>query len=310
MLTETDTLNILSAAGLSGCMDDGEPLTVPPNQQVVAALDTIVAGVHYPPQASARHIAQRLFYTNMSDLAAMAAKPQWCLLSLALTKPTQGWMNEFAATCCELQRVFRCRVVGGDVTAAATDCVSLTALGLVEKGRALLRSTAQVGDTLWVTNRLGAASYAVRHALWQQDAHHPHLADYYTPRLPLAFAQHARPLMSAAIDVSDGLLKDAERLCQASRVGITLQAALVPQAEGLTEQDRTHTLNGGDDYQLCFTAPPWHTQALQQQARRHDTLITAIGRVVASPDCQVRVTDRPHLQPTGFTHWQHATEGK
>src|SRR5712671_1588887 len=223
---------------LAGIGDDAALLAVAPEAELVAATDTLVAGVHFPHQSPPASIGHRSLAVNLSDLAAMGARPAWALLALTLPDADEGWLAEFAAGFSALARAHEVALVGGDTTRGPL-CVTVQLLGQVPRGEALRRSGGRAGDALFVSGTPGdaAAGLALEQGRLQAPAEAPAEALAYlrerfllpTPRM--ALGERLRRHASACIDVSDGLLGDAGKLADASRAGVEISFGAVPVSE-------------------------------------------------------------------------------
>ncbi len=208
---------------IAGVGDDAARLTSPGDLELVAATDTLVAGVHFPLTSPASSIGHRALAVNLSDLAAMGARPAWALLALTLPAADEAWLGEFAAGLASLARAHDVALVGGDTTRGPL-CVTVTLLGHVPPGAALRRSGARAGDALFVSGTPGdaAAGLALEQGrLRASAAGHAYLRERFllpTPRM--ALGERLRAHASGCIDVSDGLLADAGKLAAASGVGV------------------------------------------------------------------------------------------
>ncbi|MBV8784274.1 MAG: thiamine-phosphate kinase [Gammaproteobacteria bacterium] len=253
-----------------GVGDDAALLRPAPGQELVVTTDTLVAGVHFPPDCPAAAIGHRALAVNLSDIAAMGAEPCWALLALTLPQADAAWLAEFAAGLGTLAREHGVALVGGDTTRGPL-CITVQLLGQVPPGRALRRDGAHAGDALFVSGTPGDAAAGL--ALVQRRLEVPPQWEaglrerflYPTPRL--ALGAQLREFASACIDVSDGLLGDAGKLAAASGLGARLEWEALPVSEGLgaacgAERARVLALTGGDDYELCFAVPPERVSAL------------------------------------------------
>jgi len=247
-----------------GVGDDGAILECPPGSQLIAAIDSLVEAVHFPPGSPARSIGHRALAVNLSDLAAMGAQPAWALLALALPEADAAWLGEFSAGLDALASEHGVALVGGDTT-GGTLCVTVQILGFVPRGAALTRSGGRPGDAVFVSGTTGDSAAGLMleqsrltltdaaQAQWLLDRFR-----YPTPRVALGRA--LRGQASACIDVSDGLLGDCGRLAVASGCGVSLDYAALPISAALLAAvgaERAHelALTGGEDYELCFTVP-------------------------------------------------------
>ncbi len=268
-----------------GIGDDAALLSVPSGQQLVVAMDTLNSGVHFPADTAPADIGWKALAVNLSDLAAMAATPAWCTLSLSLPLPDAAWVDGFLDGFLELAARHDVMLVGGDTTRGPLS-VCVTAHGFVESRGALLRSSARVGDDVWITGTLGDAAAALRQ--WQAgESMIPALRarlDRPTPRVAAGLALAG--IAHACIDVSDGLLADLGHVCRASRVGAELDVDALPSSEALiaafdVAARRELQATGGDDYELCFTAPKTARLAVEDAMNACDVPATRIGRITA-----------------------------
>ena len=266
-----------------GIGDDAAILRVPPGRDLVVAMDTLNSGVHFPEDTAPADIGWKALAVNLSDLAAMAAMPAWCTLSLSLPQSDAAWVDGFLDGFLALAAKHQVALVGGDTTRGPVS-VCVTAHGLVEPRGALRRSGARVGDDVWVTGTLGDAAAALRQ--WQAgDAIDPALRARLDRPSPRVAAGHVLAgIASACIDVSDGLLADLGHVCRASRVGAQLDVDALPASDALRaafDRDSVRALQsaGGDDYELCFTAPKTARLALESALFACDVPATRIGRI-------------------------------
>ena len=256
-----------------GIGDDAAVLECPRDAQLVATTDTLVAGVHFPPATPPAAIGHRALAVNLSDLAAMGARPAWALLALTLPEADAGWLAEFAAGLAALARAHNVALVGGDTTRGPL-CVTLQLLGFVPRGAALTRAGGRAGDLLYVSGTPGDAGAGL--ALLQGRLTAPPAAAAYlrerflAPSPRVALGEQLRGYASACIDVSDGLLGDAGKLAQASGTALTLEFAALPVSEPLeqalgAEAARKLALSAGDDYELCFSVRPERSAQLVRE---------------------------------------------
>jgi len=269
---------------LLGIGDDAALLQVPANVQLVVAMDTLNDGVHFPIDTAPADIGRKALAVNLSDLAAMGARPAWCTLSLSLPEADATWIDGFLDGFLELALMHDVALVGGDTTRGPLS-ICVTAHGLVEAGLALRRSGARVGDDIWISGTLGDAAGALAQ-LQAGNAVDPALharLDRPVPRVALGRA--LRGIATACIDVSDGLLADLGHVCMASTVGAEVEIDALPASAALRSafdegSRRTLQATGGDDYELCFTTPAAMQTEVERAARAADVEIARIGRVV------------------------------
>jgi len=295
-----------------GIGDDGAILDPGPGVELVATVDTLVAGLHFPATATAADVAQRALRVNLSDLAAMGATPRWFLLALSLPAADEDWLAGFSAGLAAAAARYGCALVGGDTTRGPLN-IGITALGTVPAGTALTRGGAGVDDLVLVTGTLGgsAAALAEMRRSGSNRAETPALdADYWYPEPRLAEGQALRGLASAAIDVSDGLLADLGHVARASGAGAELTLDALPLNPAAVarfglEQARDWALSAGDDYQLCFTVPPRRLAEVEALAGARGFQFTRIGRLTGAPGVRVRDAAGREVAVTkrGFRHF-------
>jgi thiamine-monophosphate kinase len=278
-----------------GIGDDAALLDSPAGCDLVAAIDTLVDGVHFPHGCPAASVGHRVLAVNLSDLAAMGARPAWALLALTLPHTDESWLSEFAAGFSDLARSHDVALVGGDTTSGPL-CATVQILGHVPHARGLLRSGARPGDLVFVSGTPGdaAAGLAVEQGRLQAAAD---IATYLrkrflfpTPRM--ALGKSLRGYASACIDVSDGLLGDVGKLAHASGCGVELFYKDLPLSEALVEavgdeRARELALTGGDDYELCFTVSPANVAKLRKELPPEHWGYSPIGTVREAPGAVV-----------------------
>lgn len=270
---------------LLGIGDDAAVLRMP-DADLVAAVDTVVAGRHFLPDCDPRSIGHRALAVNLSDFAAMGATPAWATLALTLPAVNEGWLERFSAGFMALANEHGVALVGGDTTAGPLT-VSVQILGHVPHGTALRRGGAQAGDLLVVTGTLGDAGAGLALASGRLTTSHRAAAqellarfDYPTPRLQ--FGLRARDIAHAAMDISDGLTGDLPKLAAASGLAAHVDAARLPLSAALQSvvsaaQARDWALAAGDDYELLLAVAPRQHDRLSDAARQLNLTLTTIG---------------------------------
>lgn len=296
-----------------GLLDDAAVLTPPLGRDLVATHDLLAQGIHFIGDEPPADLAHKLVAVNLSDLAALGARPLGVLLGLGLAGQGADWADAFAAGLGEACARWDAPLIGGDTVMGLDRLVlSLTALGQVEPGRALARAGAQPGDLLWVSGNVGDAGLglaAARGGLGGPgEAVAAVVARYRRPepRLALGAALADARLASACLDVSDGLLIDAARLAEASGVRAELDLAAVPlsRAAEALGGDRLAAATAGDDYELLFAARPGATPAVAALGRRLKLRLTPVGCVAAGAGLAVRDAQGRDVTPArlGFLH--------
>lgn len=293
----------------TGVGDDGAVLVPPPGQDLVAVVDTLVEGVHFPPASDPASIGHRALAVNLSDVAAMGATPAWALLALTLPRADESWLAAFARGFGDLARAHDVQLVGGDTTSGPLS-ITVQVLGFVPQGEALLRTGGRAGDSVFVTGTPGDAACGLSLLQGRESGRGAPPAVLEALRRRFLFPQprssigvQLRGIASACIDVSDGLAGDLAKLAQAGGCGAQIDVALLPLSDVLRacageDAAEQYALTGGEDYELCFTVPPARLGALRGWP------CTAIGHLVEAPGVRLR---RGHnvieFSHSGFDHF-------
>jgi thiamine-monophosphate kinase len=296
-----------------GVGDDAALLSLPKDTELVAAVDTIVAGRHFPDGTDARSIGHRALAVNLSDMAAMGATPAWATLALTLPSVDAAWLERFSAGLFDLANAHGVALVGGDTTRGPLT-VSVQILGHVPRGAALRRSGAREGDVLAVTGTLGDAGAGLAYF----SAPPPtgaraavealiHRFEYPTPRVQ--FGLTARGIATAAMDLSDGLVGDLPKLAQASGLAGHVAIERLPLSDALLaaadlRQARNWALGEGDDYELLLAVPPARYGALEAAAARLNLRLTAVGELRSGSGVTWSLNGKDFApESSGFDHF-------
>ena len=251
----------------------------------MVASDTLVEEVHFPADATAKQIGTRALCVNLSDMAAMGAKPRWFTLALTLPeeKANSAWRAGFSSGIAEVAGEVDVALVGGDTTSGPLT-VSLTLLGEVPAAESLQRSGAKVGDSVFVTGYLGDGAAGLKSVSRNNGIEIDSdrlLQRFYAPQPQIKTAMKLRGLASACIDISDGLVADLGHICQASNVAATISTQQLPIAEDVRELAPKECIDwalfGGDDYQLCFTVSANKLAAVEQLINSDELHASKIG---------------------------------
>ena len=303
-----------------GVGDDCALLAPAPGMQLAISCDMLVEGRHFFADVQPRLLGHKALAVNLSDLAASGARPLAFTLAISLPRADEAWIGEFAAGLLELADRHDCELIGGDTTGGPLN-ICITVFGEVPAGQALLRSGANAGDEIWVSGHLGDARLALEAlqghvrlpaTLLEQARQR---LEAPTPRVALGLA--LRGIASSALDVSDGLLGDLGHILELSRVGATVDSRLALPLMAAAGQPATAswrlepelqqqcTLAGGDDYELCFTAPASRHAAVLAAGAASNTPVTCIGRIEAEPGLRVIASDGSLAQPRwkSFDHF-------
>ena len=296
-----------------GVGDDCALLAPTPGMQLAVSSDMLLEGRHFSPQDSPAGIGHKSLAVNLSDLAAMGATPRWATLTIALPEANDAWLTAFARGFFRMADLHGIELVGGDTTRGALT-LSITVIGEVPPGQALRRDGAQAGDDIWVSGVIGSAALALAYRqgrlfMEQIDAAKVLPALYLpAPRVELGIA--LRGIASSAIDISDGLLGDLGHILERSRVGATVEFAALPTlpvVHGYLHEAvaRDCVLAGGDDYELCFTAPPDKRDAVLAAAVSAGVVVTRIGQIHAAPGLALHDANGQPMpyEHTGYDHF-------
>lgn len=296
--------------------DDAAIFDIPAGRQVVVSNDMLVADVHFPADATAEQVAEKMLGANLSDLAAMGATPYCYTLAIAWT-PAQNtdWISGFAAALQTLQQTFGLSLAGGDtVRTPGPLTLSVAIFGHVAPGEGLRRAGARAGDLIYVSGTIGDAFLGLQahrniSSLTGKDRDWV-LSRYHKPSPRVALGMAAGHLATAGIDVSDGLLADLSHILSASSVGAAVNISKIPlsaAAKKAIDGGEASVLDlaaGGDDYELIVTVPPAAKKDFVQSAREAGVSVSEIGEI--TPDPGLTVTDESgnpiDIQSFG---WQH-----
>ena len=285
-----------------GVGDDCALLAPAPGMQLAISSDMMVEGRHFFADVNPRLLGHKALAVNLSDLAASSARPLAFTLALSLPRADEDWISEFATGLLALADAHECELIGGDTTGGPLN-ICITVFGEVPAGQALLRSGARAGDEIWVSGTLGDARLALEAMLGRVQLPAELLQqtrqrlEAPTPRVALGLA--LRGIASSALDVSDGLLGDLGHILELSSVGATVDsrcttplmaAAAYPQSDAWQFDSKLQqqcTLAGGDDYELCFTAPAARHADVLAAGAASGTTVHRIGRIDAEPGLRV-----------------------
>jgi thiamine-monophosphate kinase len=297
--------------------DDAAVVRPPPGKELAFSVDMLVEGRHFLPDVDPAALGHKTLAVNLSDMAAMGATPRWALLAGALPDNDERWLAAFAQGLFALAERFGVALIGGDTTRGPRNfCVTI--IGELPAGTAMTRSGAAAGDDVYVSGTLGEAALALAAlsghatvAAKDLDALRQRL-EWPEPRV--ALGERLRGVATAALDVSDGLTGDLAHILAASGVGADVELAQIPRSPAITQMLATNQrelalaclLAGGDDYELCFTAPPSARDRVASTARELTLPLTRIGVITSSPGLRVRDERGGELAPlpAGFDHFR------
>jgi thiamine-monophosphate kinase len=278
-------------------------------QEICLSTDTMNEDVHFLPSLPGSVIASRVVAANLSDLAAMGANPYGCLLAVTLNEINENWLDQFSDTLFLNLERYSCPLIGGNVSKGPKLSITMTVLGSIPAGKAILRSSARAGDGIYVTGSLGDAKGGLD--VLRSGKNQDYLVSRYcypTPRIEEGKA--LRGLASSMIDVSDGLLADLGHLCNASHIGAELDITSLPISRQLREEVGEElacrlALSDSDDYELCFTIP----KRLEDEIKRLDwsslAPVTKIGTMIPGKNIKVLSEEGSiiEIEQLGYKHF-------
>lgn len=318
-----------------GIGDDGAVIESPQGAPLSLSMDLLVEGVHFPKLANSRSVATRALAVNLSDLSAMAAKPLCFTLGLSLPNLDENWLEDFSDGLAEMAKRYNCPLVGGDLTRSpkgAPIVIAIQVQGYHLENAPVLRSTANSGDGVFVTGALGDGaiglcslglpSHLGRSIQLSRDVlsavQRGYLEDaYFRPEPRIDFALSAAGLMTACIDISDGLAGDLGHILKSSSVGADLVSAKIPYSPAALAHVNADgrlqaALYGGDDYELCFTASAQSEEQLYGIAASHNLRLNKIGEITNGNGLRLLDADGTELlQPNNaYQHFAPAISPK
>jgi len=297
---------------LLGMGDDAALLTPVAGMSLAVAVDTLVAGRHFPDQTDAVSIGHKALAVNLSDLAAMGAQPRWSTLALTLPEVDEVWLAGFAEGFFQLADRFDVALVGGDTTRGPLS-ITVQVQGQVDATHALRRDAAKPGQHIFVTGTPGDAACALRQLQAGKAVEPELLMRLNRPEPRVAFGLALAGVAAAAIDVSDGLLADLQHLLDASKCGARINVDAIARSRGLQALDDATALacqlHGGDDYELCFTLDADCVEQVYRAAEDCKLLISEIGIIEPQPGMHCVRDDGSPYEPTGtgFDHFYPST---
>lgn len=298
-----------------GVGDDAALIQVRAGHQLAISADMSVVGTHFYADAAPYDIGWKSMAVNVSDMAAMGALPKWATLSISLPNIDEAWLTAFSAGFFACAEAFQVDLIGGDTTRGPLN-IAVQIMGEVPVEKALKRAAAQAGDDVWVSGQLGSAALGLAHLQGKsslsgevldacmQALHQPQ------PRVALGLA--LRGIAHSCIDVSDGLIADLGHILKASNVGARLDLQAIPclPAFHLRKQEsqiQKAILAGGDDYELCFTAPAGVRREIKALAGSLKLHLSRIGTITTETGLQVTDGDKLiQIDQQGYNHFESA----
>lgn len=297
-----------------GVGDDAALVRVGTGMELAISTDMLVSGTHFFPDADPYMLGHKALAVNISDMAAMGAKPRWATLAISLPREDDAWLERFSAGFFALADEYRVELIGGDTTHGPLN-LCITIMGELPQGKALRRDGAQQGDEIWVSGTVGDAALALAHMQGKvglsNESFKAVAPALHLPQPRIALGLALRELAHSAIDVSDGLLADLGHILERSGKAAEIQFENLPVSRYLRPfmvqaMGQSCALAGGDDYELCFTAASARHAEVQNISRQLILPLTCIGKVVAGTGCSVKGGDGNvmKIEETGYDHFK------
>ncbi len=294
-----------------GVGDDGAVLIPSQDRDLISVVDTLVSGIHFPETLAPEDIGYRAVAVNLSDVAAMGARPRWMTLALTLANSEPVWLDGFARGLFAAADEHELALVGGDTTRGTETVISVQISADVDPGKVMTRAGAQPGDAIYVSGTVGDAAAGLsilQSGLPESDDVDFLLRRFTRPAARIGLGAAISNVAHAAIDLSDGLYTDLQKLLMASGVAGSLELSDIPLSSELVnlmdEEDALRfALGGGDDYELCFTASAAEDK-IREIGESAGVAVTRIGLVGEGGGLEcTRNGDEYDYQDTGYRHF-------
>ena len=278
--------------------NDGAVFKPKKDLDYVVSTDTIVEKIHFIGNEPPDQIAKKALRTNLSDLAAMGADPEFYSLAISLPKgKSKSFIENFAKGLKEDQKKYKIKLLGGDLTASSElITITISIIGTVPSGQSISRSNSRVNDLLYVTGVLGLSNIGLQNLQKNDKKYSIPKLKYYLPQPRLEFSSSIRNFVTSMIDISDGFIQDCRHLARLSNLEFVINLNNLPisDIDLLPYEERLNAaLIGGDDYELLFTSAPKYQDKINKIAKIHGLKVTNIGFVKIGNNGQVTSNDKP-----------------
>jgi thiamine-monophosphate kinase len=286
----------LSDPGIElGIGDDAAIFNLDSGYQLVTTTDTLSEGVHFFKNDSPEDIAYKLLAVNLSDIAAMGATAKCFTLALTLPKLDEIWLKQFSQSLKQTSKKYNVSLIGGDTTRGPLN-ITITMMGVVETSKAIKRSGARNGDNIYVSGEIGDAALCLKKINAGERPHKAELIKLNRPIPRIELGSALKGIANSCIDISDGLEQDLSHIIKASKVGAMVDIQELPLSQSMikyieSNDDWALPLCGGDDYELCFTAPENFYSEIINIAEFCKIKITKIGVINDSKDLKIKGYD-------------------
>ncbi len=286
----------LSDPGIElGIGDDAAIFNLDSGYQLVTTTDTLSEGVHFFKNDSPEDIAYKSLAVNLSDIAAMGATAKCFTLALTLPKLDEIWLKQFSQSLKQTSKKYNVSLIGGDTTRGPLN-ITITMMGVVETSKAIKRSGARNGDNIYVSGEIGDAALCLKKINAGERPHKAELIKLNRPIPRIELGSALKGIANSCIDISDGLEQDLSHIIKASKVGAMVDIQELPLSQSMikyieSNDDWALPLCGGDDYELCFTAPENFNSEIINIAEFCKIKITKIGVINDSKDLKIKGYD-------------------
>lgn len=293
--------------------DDAAIVSVQDGFEMVISVDTMTEGIHFFEGLSPELLAHKLLAVNLSDMAAMGARPKWVTLAMGLSSHDEDWLARFSSTFDKVAKTYGVQLVGGDTTEGPL-VLSLTIMGVLPKGLSMQRSSAQVGDDVYCSGHIGDAALALTKLLGEQnlsdDVFARVLPALHMPQPQVTLGQRLLGQANCCIDLSDGIVGDGEHIAKKSGVSLEIEIRSLPISDAYKQYLSEggfirYAIAGGDDYQLLFTAAPEKADIFQKMSLDLNVKITKVGRVTKQGENLVQLLEDGKPSSIKLKAFQH-----
>lgn len=298
-----------------GIGDDAAVLDCPEGYQLVQTVDTMVKNIHFDDSFGPEDLAHKLLHVNLSDIAAMGAQPKWATVALTLPEIKEGWLEKFSRCLHQLCRDNALNLVGGDTTQGPLS-VTLNLTGIVKKGEFITRDGAKDDDDIYVSGSLGDAALALSlsNGPLEEASIAPLVNRLKRPTARLNLGKTLYGIANSCIDLSDGLIADLGHICAKSQCSAKLFIENLPLSDAYRNQfsednlDMDYALNGGDDYELCFTVDKSKRDKIQSLKTLTSCDISLVGEICLTENPMVIPLLQGEKYQCNRQGWEHFAE--
>ena len=293
-----------------GIGDDGAIVQPGSNKNLIVTTDTSISGVHFPVNSEASDIGYRAVAVNVSDVAAMGGNAKWMTLALTLNVFEHSWLERFSEGLFEAAKEYGITLIGGDTTRGEGNVITIQMIGEVNPDEEIPRDKAKEGDLIFVTGTIGDAAAGLDQFVSHESKNKYLMKRFFRPSARIEIGQALKNIASSAIDISDGLYADAQKLLKASGLGGHLKIDQIPLSDEIIKLYNEKmiydfALSGGDDYELLFTAPSDCLTKIQRIANQLNQKITIIGEVDNSKKIRCSNNGKPiKYHSDGYLHFK------